>query len=483
MNTSMVLSPQHWAEETFGSVQVGDQRRSKRVVQIAARIAHDPAGSLPAQMQDHAMLEGAYRLLHCPDVTYDQLMAPHVQQTREAAGKVGRVLLIQDTTEVDYQQYPTTSGLGPIGKENAHQGFLLQSVLAVVPQSRAVLGLAYQEPFLRKRAPAGETDWQRQFRERESQVWERAVQAIGIPPAGVQWIHVGDRGSDMFPLLSLCRQQQCDFVVRAAQDRCVDLLVEQGETPAAPRSHHKARPDQPPRKASQHLFAVVRSWASQDEADLKLDASKQRAARTAHLAISWGTVRLLPPRDSATSAGLHPLVVWVVRVWEPNPPEGVEALEWVLLCSMPIASVAQAWERVDWYRGRWIVEDYHQGLKTGCRVEQRHVQDYDSLRRLLGFLAPTAVRLLQVRAMARQEPEAAASLVLSADVVQVVATLAQVPVSQLSTHQAWHTIARYGGYQGRKSDGPPGWKTLWKGWFYIQALVEGVHLASQLSLD
>ena len=109
-----VVNPQQWAEQTFGSVYAGDQRRSRRVVQMAARIAHDPAGSLPAQMQEHAMLEAAYRVLHCPDVTYEQLIAPHVQQTREAARKAERVLLIQDTTEVDYQQYPTTKGLGPV---------------------------------------------------------------------------------------------------------------------------------------------------------------------------------------------------------------------------------------------------------------------------------------------------------------------------------------------------------------------------------
>jgi hypothetical protein len=345
-----------------------------------------------------------------------------------------------------------------------------------------VLGLAYQEPFLRQAAPEQETDWQRQFRPRESQVWERAVQAIGTPPQGVQWIHVGDRGSDMFPLLFLCRQLQTDFVVRASQDRCVDLLVEQAQTPPARRSHHKSRPGQPPQAARLHLFEVVRSWAPQDEKDLHLDASQKRAARTAHVVISWGVLRLVPPRTRATLAGFHPLVVWVGRVWEPNPPLGIEALEWVLLCSLPTQSRAQAWERVEWYRCRWTVEDYHQGLKTGCRVEQRHLQDYESLRRLLGLLAPTAVRLLQLRALARLHPEEPASQVLWADVVQGVAALAQVPVAQLTAGQAWHKIASYGGYQGRKSDGPPGWKTLWKGWFSIQALVEGVHLAAQLSL-
>jgi hypothetical protein len=136
---------------------------------------------------------------------------------------------------------------------------------------------------------------------------------------------------------------------------------------------------------------------------------------------------------------------------------------------------------VDWYRARWIVEDYHQGLKTGCRIEQRQLQSYDSLRRLLGLLAPTAVRLLQLRAAARQQSEQPATQVLPTDVVQVVAALAQLPAAELTTQQCWYTIARYGGYLGRRGDGPPGWKTLWKGWFYIQALLEGVHLAARLS--
>lgn len=481
MTPSDLLSAQQWAEHTFGTVHLGDQRRTERAVAMGSAIAHDPAASLPAQMQGQAALQGAYRFLQTPDITYEQLIQPHLEQTQAQAGQYRQVLLIQDTTEVDYQQHPTTSGLGPIGN-GSHHGFLLQSVLAVLPGSREVLGLAQQEPFLRQSAPAGETKWQRQQRERESQVWERSVQAIGAPPAGVQWIHVGDRGSDMFPLLWLCRQLHCDFVVRAAQDRCVDLLVEQADAPVPPRSHHKRPPEQPAEAKPLHLFEVVRGWVAQDWQDLQLEATKQFPARVAHVALSWGCVRLLPPLHQQAN-DLRPLVVWVVHVWEPQPPEGVEPLEWVLLTSVPIQTVEHAWERVDWYRARWIVEDYHQGLKTGCRVEQRQLQSYEGLRRLLGLLAPAAVRLLQLRAVARLDPEQPASQSLPADLVQVVATLAQVPAPQLTTQQCWHTIARFGGYLGRKGDGPPGWKTLWKGWFYIQALLEGVHLAARLSLD
>jgi hypothetical protein len=479
MDASSLVSAHDWAEATFGTVRLGDQRRTKRAVKIAEAIAHDPAASLPAQMQSEAALHAAYRFLETPAVTYEKLLQPHLEQTRAQARERQQVLLIQDTTEVDYQQHPTTSGLGPIGN-GTHHGYLLQSVLAVLPDTRQVLGLAHQEPFLRQPAPKGETKRQRE--QRESQVWERSVQAIGEPPAAVQWIHVGDRYSDMFPFLSLCRQMHCDFVVRAAQDRCVDLLVEQADAPVPRRSHHKRGPAQQAEPVPAHLFEVVRGWVAQGEQDLELEATKQSKARTAHVLISFGSLRLLPPQSQQASQ-LRPLVVWVVRVWEPQPPEGVEGLSWVLLTSVPTQTVEQAWERVEWYRARWIVEDYHQGLKTGCRVEQRQRPRYEALRRRLWLLAPAGVRLLQLRAAARHNPEQQALQVLPTELVQVVATLAQVPAAGLTAQQCWHTIARYGGYLGRTGDGPPGWKTLWKGWFYIQALLEGVHLAARLSLD
>jgi Transposase DNA-binding/Transposase Tn5 dimerisation domain/Transposase DDE domain len=479
MNATLLLSTHEWAEATFGGVHLGDERRRRRAVAIAEAIAQQPQASLPRQMQEPGTLQAASRFLQNPHVSYEQLICPHLKQTREAAGQESQVLLIQDTTDLDYQAHPTTTGLGPIGT-GSHQGFLLQTVLAVLPESREVLGIAQQEPFLRQPAPKGETKRERQKREREAQVGERSIQALGSPPAGVQWIHVGDRGSDIFPFLSLCRELGCDFVVRAAQDRCVDLLVEQADTPVAPRSHHGRPPEQAAKAL--HLFEVVRGWAAQEQQDLELESTQKYPKRVAHLSISWGALRLLPPRAQQGSA-LRPLMVWVVRVWEPEPPEGIEPLEWVLLTSVPTRTSAHAWQRVGWYRARWIVEDFHQGLKTGCRVEQRQIQTYEGLRNLLGLLSPEAVRLLQLRTVARQAPELPAQQVLPADLVQVVAHLAHVPAAQLTTQQCWHTIARQGGYLGRKGDGPPGWKTLWLGWFYVQTLLEGVHLATQLPFD
>ena len=472
---AILLDPRRWAEVTFGSASLGDPRRVRSAVDLAEAVAREPGASLPQQMHDPAALEATYRFVHSQG-SYEGLLEPHLKDTRQQMGQARRVLLIQDTTQVDSHQHPPTTGLGPIGTDS-HHGFLLQSVLAVEPTSRQVLGMAHQEPFLRQPVPKGETKWQREQRnERESQVWERSVHAIGCPPAGVPWIHVGDRASDMFPFLRACLDEHTDFVVRASSARCVDLLVEQAETPVAPRSHHKTDAAHP---AARHLFEVAAGWAVQGERDLALDATKTSKARTAHLAISSGTVRRLSPRQQEKT-DLRPLVVYVVRVWEPEPPEGVEGLWWLLLTSVPVHTVEQAWERVDWYRARWLVEDYHQGLKTGCRLEQRQLQEYESLRTLLGVLAPVAVRLRHLRAAARQEPEQLASQVLPTDLVEVVAALDQREAPTMTSQQCWYAMARYGGYLGRTGDGPPGWKTLWRGWLHIQAVLEGVHLASHL---
>lgn len=177
-------------------------------------------------------------------------------------------------------------------------------------------------------------------------------------------------------------------MVRACRDRCVDLEVEDPQAPLVRRSHHKRRPGQEPEPARLHLFEVVGSWQAQATYDLELEASQKRRSRVAHVVFSWGRVRLFPPQGP-DGAGLAPLVVWVVRVWEPEPLPEVEPLEWVLLTSVPIHTAEQAWQRVEWYRSRSWVEDSHQGLKTGCRLEERHLQTYEGLRRRLGLALAT----------------------------------------------------------------------------------------------
>src|SRR5438034_5036878 len=156
MTTQEVLDPKSWAERTFGGVQLHDMRRTRRAVQAATRMAANPLGSLPAQMQTWRETKALYRLLEEPDVSFAALMQPHLHQTREQANASPVVLLVQDTTAIDLSHRRKISGVGQIGNERG-RGFFVQTVLAVRPQTREVLGGMAQEPFVRIPAPKART--------------------------------------------------------------------------------------------------------------------------------------------------------------------------------------------------------------------------------------------------------------------------------------------------------------------------------------
>jgi hypothetical protein len=316
------LDPLNWAQRTFGQTQLGDKRRTLRAVSVGARMMRKPNASLPEQMRWRKHLVAAYRLLAEADVTHDALLRPHCRQTLAAALRQPLVLLIQDTTELDYSRYPhyhtdpAISGLGPIG-DGRGRGMLLQTVLAVVPSPRQVLGIAHQEPFVRQALSADQKkqhSYQRQSRARESQVWSRAVQAVGYapPPSSSQWVHVGDRGSDLYEFLATAHQHDCHFLVRAVQDRRV----------------------QDAQGMKDHLMNFARALPCVDEREIDLPTAHGQQARRAKLALAVSTkpLTLFPPVQPRQSSHHKPrLEGWVVRVWEQNPPPQVkEGVEWVL---------------------------------------------------------------------------------------------------------------------------------------------------------
>ncbi len=150
------MDPKSWAEQTFGGVQLHDLRRTRRAVQAATNLAENPLGSLPAHMHTWKETKALYRLLDEPDVTFAALMQPHLQHTREQALCSPVVLMVQDTTDIDLSHRRKISGVGHIGNARG-RGFFVQTVLAVRPKTREVLGCMAQEPFVRIPAPKART--------------------------------------------------------------------------------------------------------------------------------------------------------------------------------------------------------------------------------------------------------------------------------------------------------------------------------------
>jgi hypothetical protein len=305
------------------------------------------------------------------------------------------------------------------------------SCLAVLP-SGETLGLAHQTIWARP--PKGVTR-----PTRESAVWAETIATIGRPPAGSRFVSVADRGADVFEHLESVRDTGWDAVVRAAQDR---RLVTGGRSLTALRA---AR-----------AMGATTALTRQGEAVV---------------CVAWRELELLPPRNGP--AGRAPIRVRGVRVWN-------DTLEWLLLTTRPVETLDQALEIIAWYARRWTVEELHKAWKTGCRAEQRQLEEADRLVPLLGALAIVAVRLLGLRDAARRD--GGAPVDVPETTIRILAAKLQQPADCFTTNRDFlRGVARLGGFLARKSDGEPGWQTIWKGWFVLMILVEGYELAQAIT--
>jgi Transposase DNA-binding/Transposase DDE domain len=445
-----------WAEQQWGATKLGDQRRTRRAVRVGAALAAQPAASLPQQTSSWPELKAAYRLLNVPDTTHQALSQPHWEATRQAARTApGTLLFIQDTSELDFTAHPRTRGLGLIGNAGG-RGFLMHSCLAVRADAEQVhlFGLAAQEVWTRHEVKKGrETRHQRRKRRTEYDVWAEVVEKIGAAPdgeSGTRWVSVGDRASDVFSYLRRARALGWHCLVRVCQDRVI-------ETPQGDRAQllSWAREALVPR-------AQKRIW---------LRARDGLPQRQIELQIGWSEVGICAPQ-LGPERGQEPIRGWCIRCWQQSAQ--AEQVEWILFSTVEVQEAAQAREQLQWYACRWVIEEYHKCLKTGCRMEERQLESAQGLLALLGFLAIVAFRLLQLREYARTQAERPAAEVVPQMMVEVVgARLEMVGEEPMRLGQFWHGVARLGGFIGRKSDGEPGWQSLWRGWLRLQDLYWG----------
>jgi len=446
---------EEWAVSQFGTAELGDHRRTKRLVMLAASMAGNSSGSIPQQTGSAAEMKAAYRLFNEDDVTHSAICAPHFAQTRRLAGQRPLVFLVQDTCELNFTSHAHCEGLGPIGRGDM-RGLHQQNVLAVDPQTRRPLGLMYQAHHRWTRRPA---DHNRQAKhavpveERASYWWIQAIRSVGRPPGGVRWVHVGDRAEDVFGVYEAACEVNADWLIRAMADRRV-------ETPAGPDS----------------LFSYVRGLPARAVRTIEFHCSVQKKRRQAELQITAGAVTLLPSRFEPAYRHSAPIACQVLRVWEEDPPEGVPPLEWILLTTLPCDTTEDLVFSSQGYALRWTVEEFHKCEKTGCQVEMRRLEHTDRLEPLIGLLSILAFWLLHLKYAVEDTPDAPAAQHFDSQMCKVMAAYLRKGGKSLKVREFWRGIGLLGGHMGRKSDGKLGWLRAWRGWQAFQLILLGAGL-------
>lgn len=487
------LESDQWSQQEFGGAPLGDRRLAKRLVQSAMMQAENPGRSFPGVAQgDAAAVKGYYRFIDQPEtsaVTVENILAPHREQTirrmkaQTTKSVRGVVLCVQDGTDLNFNNLEECEGLGLIGrnhKKAESRGLHLHSTLAV-STSGLPLGVLRAQCW----APQARRDhdtrpWPKiPIEEKDTYVWIQGLRdcrAAAAEMPQVDLVSVMDREADFFELFDEWRSAKAQ-----STDPTVDLLVRarHDRLTGARKIWHGPR----------LLFDQVRSAAPSGEVEIYIGRQSARTKgrpqnirpkrneRTAKCMLRYRHVHLRPPPNQAKK---EPIPLWMVHVREETPPAETEPLEWFLLSTRPITSCEEAEECLAWYCLRWRIEDWHRVLKSGCKVEELQHKTAERLKRAIAINAVLAWRIMLMTLLGREQPDLPPEVLFSDIEIRVLKALAETRKdlkAPATLRDAVHTVAKLGGYLGRKNDGHAGHERMWIGYIVLQSMAAGFTLA------
>jgi hypothetical protein len=419
---------------------------------VLGSLGKQPGRSLPGSCHSWAETLAAYRLFDNDRVTGAGLLAPHFAATVQRMQEHPVVLLVQDSSELDYTGKEAIAGLGPLNWVE-RQGMFCHVSLAVTPQ-RLSLGLVEAQFWAHAPGPPRKNRTRKHtpIDQKQSGRWlrsyQRACELAGKLPH-TKVVSVADREGDIYEVFVAWQQAdrpRAGWVIRACQDR---RLTEKLPGPAW---HY------------QKLWAQVATGEVLGRITFRVPRRKQRAAREVSQTLQACQVALKPPQRRGEQL---PIVrIWAVLAREENPPAGQEPLEWLLLTSEEVETLAAAEQIVAWYLARWQIEVFFRVLKSGCRIEQLALRHVARLQCVIALYMIVAWRVLWVSALGRLGPELPADIVFAEEEwksVYMVVKHAKPPPKAPPLGEFVRMVASLGGYLGRKGDGPPGTQTLWTG--------------------
>lgn len=439
-----------WAIDEFGAAQLGDARRTQRLVALARRLAQSPHCSFPASLTA-SELKAAYRFFDNKQVDADGVLGAHIVQTLGRMQQVPVVLAVQDTTEFNLTHLASTEGLGYTSHKHL-RGFFMHSLLAVTPEGLP-LGVLGLKTWTRPLEQLGKRHSRRQLpiAEKESVKWLEGIKQLSTLKTrcpDTQLVAMCDREADVYELFLAERPAGVDWLVRASWNRGVDH----------------------PQK---YLWEAMALAPVLGVTQLQVPATSKAGARTAQLAIRCAPVRMRPPCSRPNLAEVDLFAVWAIEI---TPPADVPPIEWMLLTSVPTHSREEALERLAWYARRWTIESWHRVLKSGCQIEARQFGNVDRFMRATALFAVISWRILYAALLSRLDTDLTCEVLLQSIEWQALYCstheTTKPPNKPPTLSEAVLWIAKLGGYLGRKHDRPPGPTVLWRGFLVLHESIK-----------
>jgi hypothetical protein len=425
--------------------------------------------NISCAFENWSQIKSCYRFVNNSKVTPHGLLHPHRLKTLERMTSETQVLLLHDTTYIDYKYRPQTQGLDIINRApisgRVNEGLIVHNSLAL-STTGVPLGL-FDQYFVDRKVVRGRhitknSSKTQPFQDKESARWMRGIRQFNQAKTIQNVVHIADREADIYELYREAILIDEYFIVRARLDRSINKKSRRQPTEI-------------------RLFQFLETLTPQGQHTLTVQVNDEQKYRQAVLNVSYTPFTLPPPpnrtvnKDGATLPNLN---MWGIIAQEDNPPEGVDALSWILLTNIPINSLQEAIEKMTWYSYRWNIELFHKILKSGCAIEKAQLRQATSLKNYITLKSIVAWRLFWItRGFMHNKLNCCESVLtpLESQLLYKRFNCGQSPPNPPTFEQVYYWIARLGGYIHRHSKQPPGMISIWKGWTRLQDMVNDIN--------
>ena len=440
---------ENWALEELETLELGDKRLNRRCESLLTTLSTNPKESIPVACKSWAETIAAYRFLDNVSVTPEKILAPHQKATLARVKAEEVVLMVQDTTEIKYQERKPIKGLGKMSYP-LEQGLHLHPTLAITPE-KVCLGVIDKKTWIREALGEKPKRRQKKIEDKESYCWiesYRASDEVAKACPNTLIVNVSDREGDIYELFlerEESEENQAHWLIRSSQNR--RLLNPKTKEPLMEKLYDRA-----------NKAPVL------GQMKFELSGTAGRKARTVKQEIRGRRICIRPPYNKGVNTPTIEATIIVCR--ETKPPKGEEPIEWFLLTSVPLDTPERGLQIVQWYLCRWQIEIFFKTLKTGCEIEELQLQSYERIVNCLALYMVVSWRILYVTMLGRNNPDIACDLVFSKDewnAVYAVVHKKNPPKKPPRLYDMIRMVASLGGFLGRKRDGEPGPQSMWIG--------------------
>jgi len=472
-----------WANSEFELLDLGDNRLNQRLVKLAKSFLESPESPINKACQNWNATKAAYRFFQNDNVDCQDILKCHTQMTNQRAAQEKTILAVQDTSYLNFTPHPKTKGLGVLARHKGKNkktildlGLVMHSTLAISTEGLP-LGISSQQIYARQAFLSNETIKKKKeinstlpIEQKESNRWLDALKQtkLSFDQPNQKIVTVADREADIYDLFRLVEELDSHFLIRLNHNRKVNKTA-----------IHSAI-------SGEYLWDLMTNSKTQGTIKINVPKNDKHAARQAVCDIKFNHVKVWPPKNYLGSElnKKSPLSLHAIYLKERNGASKAAPIEWMLLTNIPIHTLDEALEKINWYCLRWRIEIFHKILKSGLKVEACRLETKERLIRYLTVMSIVAWRIYWLTLIARVAPTLTAQIFLD-DLEWKILFKKFYPHNDIPKHppsieQVIIWIAQLGGFLARKHDGKPGIIHIWRGLRTLASIIEGVQIAKSI---